>query len=200
MWAILFRRFCHSSGPHVRGNRSGCGLSPPAYTSAGTRWASLDTRRTTAFVDASACRGSCVGATVAWAMRGRTWRRTSRMWGRNCIRDRRDKLSSVGRGLAPEPSHAVIQMDLTWRGVCICDRLPILNTSYFDRMAGLGLIVQGYLVPLPKFFSPSHRMFGHMYKVLNVNEKITNYTYCDKFTRQMFLSLISPSFDNVVLQ
>ena len=34
-----------------------------------------------------------------------------------------------------------------------------------------------------KFFTPSHRMFGHMHGVLNVDEKITNYTDCYKFAR-----------------
>jgi hypothetical protein len=29
-------------------------------------------------------------------------------------------------------------------------------------------------------------MFGHMHEVLNVDEKITNYTDCDKFLRQIF--------------
>jgi hypothetical protein len=29
----------------------------------------------------------------------------------------------------------------------------------------------------------SNQMFGHMHRVLNINKKITNYTYCDKFAR-----------------
>jgi len=31
-----------------------------------------------------------------------------------------------------------------------------------------------------------HRIFGHMYRVLNIDEKITNYTICKYFMRQIF--------------
>jgi hypothetical protein len=34
------------------------------------------------------------------------------------------------------------------------------------------------LDPTVKFFTLSHRMFEHMHGVLNINEKITNYTDC----------------------
>ena len=38
-------------------------------------------------------------------------------------------------------------------------------------------LLRSCLVPKTKTFHPSHRMFGHMYGVLNV-EKKTNYTVC----------------------
>jgi hypothetical protein len=31
--------------------------------------------------------------------------------------------------------------------------------------------LRGCLVALQKFFTPSHRMFGHIYGVLNIDEK-----------------------------
>jgi hypothetical protein len=37
-----------------------------------------------------------------------------------------------------------------------------------------------------KKFAPSHRIFGHMHGVLNVDEKNNDYTYRDKFARQIF--------------
>jgi hypothetical protein len=45
--------------------------------------------------------------------------------------------------------------------------------------------LRGCLVP-QKFFTPSYRMFGHMYGVLNVDEKLTNCTDCDKIARRIF--------------
>jgi hypothetical protein len=45
---------------------------------------------------------------------------------------------------------------------------------------------QGVFSSSPKFFITLHRMFGHMHGVLNVDEKITNYTDYDKFVRQIF--------------
>jgi hypothetical protein len=35
-----------------------------------------------------------------------------------------------------------------------------------------------YLDPLAKFYTLSHRIFGHMHGVLNIDEKIINYTDC----------------------
>jgi hypothetical protein len=32
-------------------------------------------------------------------------------------------------------------------------------------------VFRGCLVPTQKFFTPSHRMFGHMHGVLNIDEK-----------------------------
>jgi hypothetical protein len=31
-----------------------------------------------------------------------------------------------------------------------------------------------------KNFKPSYQMFGHIHRALNIDEKITNYTDCDK--------------------
>jgi hypothetical protein len=46
--------------------------------------------------------------------------------------------------------------------------------------------LRGCLVPPQKFFTLTHRMFGHMHGVLNIDKKITNYTNCDKFARRIF--------------
>jgi hypothetical protein len=58
--------------------------------------------------------------------------------------------------------------------------LDTYNLVFYD------VILRGCLFSLPKFFIPTHRIFGHMHGVLNVDEKITNYTDCDKFARQFF--------------
>jgi hypothetical protein len=52
----------------------------------------------------------------------------------------------------------------------------------------------------PKLYTLSHQMFGYMHVVLNVDQKIINYTDYVYFARRIFLSLIRPWLDNVVLQ
>ena len=37
-----------------------------------------------------------------------------------------------------------------------------------------------------KVYTISHRIFGHMHEVLNIDKKITNCTDCDYFTRWIF--------------
>jgi hypothetical protein len=54
-----------------------------------------------------------------------------------------------------------------------------------DLFWGLGFVLLLEMLP-QKIFTPSHWMFGRMHVVLNVDEKITNYTDCDKFARRIF--------------
>jgi hypothetical protein len=61
-----------------------------------------------------------------------------------------------------------------------------LSTEYsymwrWDELEGVGVFSSS-----KKKIIPSHQMFGHIYRVLNVDEKITNYIDCDKFTRRIF--------------
>jgi hypothetical protein len=52
--------------------------------------------------------------------------------------------------------------------------------------SGLPWLTHGFLVSTHKlFFFPSHQMFGHMHKTLNVDKK-TNYTVCMKTARQIY--------------
>ena len=55
-----------------------------------------------------------------------------------------------------------------------------LNHFFFITLFRLDIFstIRPCLDPLTNFYTMSHQMFGHIYKVLNIDEKITNYTYC----------------------
>jgi hypothetical protein len=74
------------------------------------------------------CGGGCACVTIACGMRGWLCRCSCHMWDKRArlsnIRSRRD-----GHGLLDKSGRralATFKWTLTWRGVCICDSLPIL--------------------------------------------------------------------------
>jgi hypothetical protein len=61
-----------------------------------------------------------------------------------------------------------------------------LEKPNLERDWGKDQRLRGCLAPPKKNFNPSHRMFGHMHGVLNVDKKITNYIGYNKFARRIF--------------
>jgi hypothetical protein len=57
--------------------------------------------------------------------------------------------------------------------------------------AAVQVSLRGSLVPTQKFFNPSHRMFGHIHVVLNVDEKKINCTVWLENHETNLLNLIS---------